>query len=255
MPAASAFGLGDTGMSMVMSALLTITIGAYSVSFEMSDSLIAAMSGTSSHVVPFYKPVVCIRHSDDNFLRDLAHKLYGCDPDPDRILRGDQYDQNGIRWIFEHADETGIFTCLTFDGFCADVLSFYENAFGLTARSVTRYADSPYAPQLTGGSSKICSAFLEFADGDCLTAIRLNDSLASARQNSSSYSPDDLLFYQGLYNPVITYIGRDASSVQSTFERLSSGAKLNKPFTASTVSEVNGSLIDRYGVCWNAVVS
>ena len=177
-------------------------------------------------------------------------KLYGDERSFEELRLGEYPDKYGIRWSYEYDTETGICYCLEFDGFCADVIAYYENAFDIIATEVVRYAETPYADTVEG-KDKIYNALLEFTDDGRKYAIKLRDSMNSAVHDLYEYDSKQLLFYQMLYNPILNFSDKDKEYLQDSFRKLSVGAKLNKPFVSSENADVCGSLIDKYGICWN----
>lgn len=61
----------------------------------------------------------------------------------------------------------------------------------------------------------------------------------------------EALFYQGHYNPVFIVRDSDTAYLSSAFQRLTEGAKLNRPLMPDDKGVLCGSLIDKYGICWN----
>lgn len=252
MPTASAFEISEKGFDMVWKSSLIIPFGKSSLLLELSDSLLIAMDKKLSFNRQIYNPVICLTHSDEKVVRALFEKLYGTEHSFEELKSGDIADRYGIRWAYEEGEDRGIYYCLTFDGFCSEAVAYYEVAFDINATDVVSYEDSPCADKVSGaGGDKIYSAILPFQQGERVYALRLRDSLESAVNNINSYDPKALLFYHKLYNPIFTFKDSDTAYLTESFDRLSIGAKLNKGMEVNGVSDVNGSLIDRYGICWN----
>lgn len=250
MPNANLLGITDERLGMVWKSNVSICFSDYCTCLAMSDSILCAMNRDLTFSNPFYHPTICIVHHDNDYLDMLCHKIY-CDDEKTEVFSNIEIpDRYGINWIFQHGDQCGIFFCLSFEGFCKDVIVYYENAFGIKAKEVILYGESPYAEKVKG-QDKIYSALLEFKQENKIYAIRLQDSLESAIHDSNCYDPNALLFYHGLYNPVFAIADNDTDFLSGCFQKLSNGAKLNKPIDFSDKTKVCGSLIDKYGICWN----
>lgn len=251
MPTADAFGIAEQKQDLVWRASLTIPFGEYSLQLELSDSLLVAMDKEIGFSKQIYNPVITIAHQDEEYIKTVFEKLYGTEYSFDRLRNGSIADRYGIQWAYEKSDDCGIFYNLSFDGFCSEVIAYYEIAFDIEVAEVVRYADSPYADKVSGeGGSKIYRAILAFEEGGRRYALRLSDSLESAVNNSDGYDPNALLFYRKSYNPVFVFRDEKEEYLIETFDRLSIGAKLNKSIQEEK-SGMSGSLIDRYGICWN----
>ncbi|MDE7299899.1 MAG: hypothetical protein K2N94_13935, partial [Lachnospiraceae bacterium] len=141
---------------------------------------------------------------------------------------------------------------LTFDGFCSDVIAFYERVFQIKAAEIVKYSDSPCRDNIpAAGANKIYSAVIPFRHGNDTCILKLRDSVESAMDGINRYDPNALLFYQGQYNPVFTLRDGDTAYLSEAFQRLTEGAKLNRPMTPDNTGALYGSLIDKYGICWN----
>ncbi len=198
-------------------------------------------------------PVICISYDDENYIRSLFGKIYGVEACFESLQNGNVPDKYGIRWQYQKSSRQGIFYCLSFDGFCSDVVAFYENTFKIKATEVIKYSDSPYSDKLTDahGADKIYSAILEFSHDNCTYSLKLSDTPESAIDGVNRYDANALLFYRGQYNPVITLKDNDGVYLSEAFKRLMSGAKLNRPMMPTNDGITYGSLIDKYGICWN----
>ena len=249
MPNAGVFGMSGIGLELVWKSFISIPYGANDLCIDMADSFLAAMNHQLDYAIPFYKPLICILGEEAQAKR-LFQKLYGADQSFDELKRGEYPDKYGIRWSYEYGTEAGICYYLEFDGFCADVIAYYENAFDIIATEVVRYGETPYA-ETVKGKDKIYSALLEFTGDGRKYAVKLKDSMKSAVDNLYEYDSEQLLFYQMLYNPILNFSDKDNEYLQDSFRKLSVGAKLNKPFAISEDADVYGSLIDKYGICWN----
>lgn len=253
MDMADALGITGPGLDMVWQSNICIPYADSVLCLEMADSLMAAMQkGINSFPHFYYNPVICILHDDENYMHSLFRKLYGDQTDLKDLQDGKAIDLHGIRWQYQKSDRCGIFYCLTFDGFCSDVLAFYEDVFQIKATEIVTYRDSPYGDQIPGaGADKIYSTNLHFRHGNHAYALKLRDSFESALNGTNGYDPNALLFYQGQYNPVFTLRDNDKAYLDKAFKRLMNGAKLNRPMTPGDNDSVYGSLIDKYGICWN----
>lgn len=249
MPNAGVFGMTGIGLELVWKSFVSISYGKYDLCIDMADSFLAAMNHQLDYAIPFYKPVICVLGEEEQ-AKQLFRKLYGDERSFEELRLGEYPDKYGSRWSYEYGTEAGICYCLEFDGFCADVIAYYEKAFDITATEVVRYGESLYADKVRG-KDKIYNALLEFTDGGRKYAMKLRDSMKSAVDNLYEYDPTQLLFYQMLYNPILNFSDKDNAYLQNSFQKLSVGAKLNKPFAISDNADVCGSLIDKYGICWN----
>lgn len=249
MPGTGVFGISGTGLELVWKSYVSIPYGAYTLCMDMADSFLTAMNQQLDYTLPFYKPVICIS-GEEAQAKQLFRKLYGAERSFEEVRSGEYPDKYGIRWSYEYGTETGICYCLEFDGFCADVIAYYENAFGMTATEIVRYGEAPCVDKVEG-KDKIYNALLEFTEDGRKYAIRLKDSMNAAVHDLYEYDPKQLLFYQMLYNPILNFRDKDNTYLHDSFQRLSVGAKLNKPFAVSEDADVYGSLIDKYGICWN----
>lgn len=246
--------LGITGprLDMIWQSQIDIPCADSVLCLEMSDSLMAAMQKEVGLKQLLYNPVICISHNDENYVRSVFNKLYDERNSFENLQKGDVTDAHGIRWQYQKSDNCGIFYCLTFDGFCSDVIAFYESVFQIKATEVIKYCDCPQCDKIPlVGADKIYSAVLPLGHGNNTYALKLSDSYDSAMVGRNSYDPNALLFYQGLYNPLFTVRDNDVEYLSQAFERLKCGAKLNRPLTPEDNGTVYGSLIDKYGICWN----
>lgn len=251
MPTAEAFGIAEQKLDLIWRSSLTIPFGKYSLLLELSDSLLAAMDKEMGFSKQIYNPVITIAHKDEEYIKTVFERLYGTGYSFESLRNGSIADRYGIQWAYEKSDDSGIFYNLSFDGFCSEVIAHYEIAFDIETTETVYYADSPCADKVSGeGGSKIYRAILAFQEGEQLHALRLSDSLEAAINNSDGYDPNALLFYRKSYNPVFVFRNNKEEYLIETFDRLSIGAKLNKSIQEEK-NGLSGSLIDRYGICWN----
>ncbi len=252
MDMAQSLGITKTGLDLIWQADLSIPSTGNILSFEMADSMMAAMQMDSGFNSLYFQPTICVSGGNENLVHRLFQKLYNGQDRFEHLCRGNVADAFGIRWQYEAGGRDGLYYCLTFDGFCRDVAAFYENVFGIRAMEFVRYGDSPLQNEVPGaGADKIYSAMLPFEHDGRAYILKLRDSFESARTGQNNYDPDALLFYQGQYNPVFTVRDHDPARLTQAFGRLCVGAKLNRPLAAGTDGKVYGSLIDKYGICWN----
>jgi len=221
MPNAEAFGISGDGLNMIWQSNLTLQKGAYTVALSMADSLFSAM-GNASPFMSFlpYTPVMCIAAPEAN--PNESHTTYN------------------ITWKHEQSDTPGIYYCLEFDGYCADVITHYETVFAIKAQRIEPYDNS----------EKIRVAYLPFPHANHPYTLKLRDTPHSAQTNANSYDPTALLFYKRT-NPLFSLQDTDNHFLTEAFARLSVDAKLNKPITPEGNGLVHGSLIDKYGICWD----
>lgn len=252
MPMADVFGITGQGLDMVWRSMLSINYENSRLCFEMSDSMLVAMQKVMGFSKLLYNPIICIAHNDENYMRGLFEKLYDNQCSFEKLQNGNLADLHGIQWRYQKSNDCGIFYCLSFDGFCGDVIAYYENAFNIKATEVIRYADSPYASKVPiTGADKIYNAIIQFQHGKQTYALKLSDSIEAAIKGSYGYDPSALLFYQGKYNPIFTVRDRDTAYLSDSFNRMMVGAKLNRPMMPTDDGAMHGSMIDKYGICWN----
>jgi hypothetical protein len=77
MPMASAFGISGDHLNMMWKANVTITLGEYSLSLDMADSLFAAMNSAQGTQGLLYNPVIQISYEDEDYIRNLFDQLRG----------------------------------------------------------------------------------------------------------------------------------------------------------------------------------
>ena len=244
MPGVESFGITGESLDLIWESTISIEQGGFSLCLEMSDSLLYAMQQTNFMNPQYFNenyPQVCMSFDDAKKADAIKEKLK---------LDANSIDMNSIQWLISTNNQNFISHHLEFDGFCGDVLHYYESAFGVKATKVIRYEDSPEWNLVTGlGAKKIYSAVILFSDGSKHYALMLRDTLSSAVTNSNTYNPKALLFYKG-YNPLLTLRKCEHGSLLRSFEILSVGAKLNKKPEIDEDGIYHGSLIDKYGICW-----
>ncbi len=210
MDMAGALGITNGGLDMVWQSELCIPSAGGVLCMEMADSLMVAMEKNVGFSHLYFNPVVCIFHDDENYVRSLFQKIYGGMGSLESLQNGSYADIYGIRWQYRKSRNRGIAHCLTFDGFCGDVIAFYEKVFQIKAEQIIKYTDSPWKDKIpASGADKIYSAILQFVHGDQTYVLELRDSYESALEGINAYDPNALLFYQGRYNPVFTLRGAD----------------------------------------------
>lgn len=257
MDMANFLGIEGERLNLVWQSVLDIGISGKNLRFEMSDSLVTAMKKGVDMKKIFYNPMICIRHSDDKYMHSIFEKIYNMpEPDFEKLKAGIIPDKHGIKWQYEKCDNQGIYYMLTFDGFCNEVLSFYQEVFHINAVEIVKYHNTSYADDISeAGRDKIHSAILEFKDSRNTYALKLGDSIQSAMEGTNCYDKDALLFYQKLYNPVFTLRGKSGERLEAAFNRLIDGGKVNRQLSAYGENIDYGSLIDKYGICWNIYIS
>lgn len=252
MPMADVFGITGQRLDMVWQSMLCINYENSLLCMEMSDSLLVAMQKEMDQKWLYYNPVICILHNDEDYIRDLYKRIYGSQSSFESLQNGDISDVHGIRWQYQKSNSCGIYYCLSFNGFCSDVIAYYENAFNIKAAKVIKYINSPYSNKIpAAGADKIYSAIIQFNHGNHTYLLKLCDSIESAMDGIYGYDPNALLFYQGRYNPVFTLKDNDTTYLFDSFKRLMIGAKLNRPMMPADDGSIYGSMIDKYGICWN----
>lgn len=259
---ADAFGITGSGLDMIWKSELCIPYADSRLYFEMSDSLLAAMQKNTGFSSLYYNPVIRIRHNDREHIQTLFQKIYKgqtMDGNAENPCPKEIPDPHGICWQYELGGHCGISYCLSFEGFCSEVLAFYEDVFQTKADHVVRYGDSSCKEKIpaagmeipAAGRDMIYHAFLPFRHDGCTCNLRLSDCRESALDGINRYRPDALLFYHGHYNPLFTLQDADTDYLSRVFQKLKNGAKLNRPLETDKEGNVSANLIDRYGICWN----
>lgn len=240
--------ISGPGLDMIGQSELNIRCADHVLCMEMTDSLLTAMDNddTTGHFI--YHPLICFQHEDEGEARRLLGKLCEHPASPECPQDGCAADAYGMQWRYRKGHH-GIYYCLEFDGFCGDVIAYYESVFGIQAKDVIKYGG--HGTEISGpGTDMIEHAVMEFRHRDQIHALCLRDSVESAKRGTSGYDPKALLFYQGLYNPIFHLRDGEESAMAEIFDRLMEGGKINRPLSKDNRSGC-GSLIDRYGICWN----
>lgn len=252
MPLAETLGISGDALDMIWKSRLEICIGNYVVSLNLADSLMYAMQNDSRNGINFYRPIICICHSDKGYVWRLFKKLYGEGVNMADMVEAEIPDPYGICWQYQITEKPGIHHCLSFDGFGGDVISFYERVFQKKAADVVLYADLPYGDRISdGGRAMVAHATLCFPVGDHICSVMIKDTPESVAAGVNSYDKKALLFYRGKYNPLFEIRIENETLSAEIFDRLQEGAKLNRPLSPETDNVLFGSLIDKYGICWN----
>lgn len=225
MPNVDILGIKEDNRELIWKSEMSINVGKNSIILEVSDSLLVAMDSLSGNLITF----------PDQLLIQGEFK-------PEAF----NFDHN-FEWIHQPSENEGIFYYFEFDGFCDKVISHYENVFDTKAVDVLTYND--VSGNMPGGE-KIYDASISFTDGDKCFTIKLRDTFDSAQYNYDKYNPNALLFYKN-HNPLLSIKSQDKTALESCFARLTAGAKLNKPMSKDEFGMLNGSLIDKYGICWD----
>lgn len=242
-------GISGPGLDMIGRSELNIRCADSVLCMEMTDSLLTAMDNDDTNGHFCYHPLICLQHEDESEACRLLGKLSGEPVALDRLRDGCVADPYGMQWRYRKGDRQCMLYCLEFDGFCGGVLAFYESVFGIKPKDVVTYGDSSHSVE-GAGAEMIDHAVLEFQHRDQIHGLCLRDSIESARRGTSGYDPKALLFYQGLYNPVFNLRDEEESVLSEIFDRLMDGGKINRPLSKDRGGGC-GSLIDRYGICWN----
>ena len=256
MPMAEMFGINGERLDLIYQSSLEVRLGKQALRLEMADSMLVAMQNQGYSEMKPLSPLFCIKSDDAQLKISLAaglgtHQKERLDrpssPRHEQRPATGQEDVYGLSWAFEGGME-GLFICFEFEGCCRQVIEYYQEAFGIKAESVVTYADSPFADQVKDASF-IFESCLRFPNGDASYGVILYDSLESAKEGVNKYNPKDLLFYKN-YNPILNLRNDDGQFLEQSFQRLSNGAKVNKPLEKGD-DGIHGSIIDRHGICWN----
>ena len=264
MPMAEMLGILNDKLDYIYKSQLDIPFGSTCIRLELADSMFAAMNKEAWNTTNLFNPLFCIKSQNDK-LKSLAGQLdvllysrfdrpliTDVDLKSVYITKTSFYPKSkyGLSFSFETGPADGIFYLYEVDGYCRQVMDYYEQSFGIKAENVVTYADSPFADKINGdGKEYIFEAVLKFWHGDICYGLMINDSPESVIYNINTYNPKDLLFYRG-HNPILNLRCDDNLFLSQSFGRLSQGAKLNKPL-AKDEDGTHGSLIDRFGICWN----
>lgn len=252
MPLAGALGISGNALDMIWKSRLAFSVGSHVISFHLVDSLMYAMQNDAKNGMNYYRPVICVCHEDEAYVQELFQKLRGGGGNAADAVGAEIQDPYGICWQWQLTGERGIYPCLSFDGFARDVISFYERAFRSKAADIVLYGDSPYRDRTSeGGQAMVAHATLNLPAEGHTCSVMIRDTLASAEAGVNSYDKDALLFYQGKYNPLFEIRSENETLLAEVFEKLQEGAKLNRKLSPDADHALSGSLIDKYGMCWN----
>ena len=233
MPSAELLGISGEALDLVWQGSVRIPYGDMILNLNVSDSVLTAMQNNVGTSSPFFRPTICI-----------------CgDSQAAKIEEGERHY---INWEYSEKGCDGIYYRLSFDGFCRDVIAFYEKVFRLKAEHIIRYGETDLRDKVSdAGKEMISSATLLFPENCGGCGIMLQDSYDSAVSGVNSYNKDALLFYHRIYNPVFEIREVNQETLRTMFHTISDGAKLNRPLGTDDKGVLYGSLIDRYGICWN----
>jgi len=252
MPLAEALGISGKALELIWQCRVRIPFYDSILNFNLSDSVLVAMQKDIGFSKPLYQPMLCISCEEEKLPPQLLEKMSNAGKDSVDVLKGGMVNLHGIYWSYQKDNNPAIYYCLSFEGFCRDVIAFYENVFNISAVNVVTYGEASCADCVSiPGKEMIFSAILCFSAGGSTCRLMLRDSYSSAVSGVNSYDRDALLFYQGKYNPVFELKDADSILLSETFEKIKKGAKLNRPLSLDDHGALYGSLIDKYGICWN----
>jgi len=128
---------------------------------------------------------------------------------------------------------------ISFNGNCAEVIAFYEKAFNVKAE-IFRFKDAPpeVGYQLPEGTENLVM-HAQFELGGAM--IMLSD------------MPPDYPARHG-DNIAIMVEFDDAGSATAAFDALKEGGAVGMELQETFWSKLFGSLIDKFGICWNISV-
>lgn len=251
MPLSSVLGINGEALEMVWEGKIQISIGNTILDLRVADSVLVAMKNNIGLDKPLYNPVVYIYHNDEDYVHNVLKNLYG-DKHND-VFNEKNADSYGICWRYAKNDKCAICYCLTFDGFCKEVIDFYENAFDVKVKNVVKYGETSNLLDKISleGKEMIYSAIFCINREDKEYIIMLRDSLEAAVSGINSYDKNALLFYQGKYNPLFEIRDTNEARLFEIFDKIKEGCKLNRVLSYNEQGILYGSLIDKYGICWS----
>ncbi len=122
---------------------------------------------------------------------------------------------------------------LTFDGTCADAMTFYQKTLG-GKLDVMKIKDSPPSPNVPAGDGdRVMHARLVFDGG----TIMASDCLSNMKCDPM----------QGISLAVSYDSGAAAKKV---FDALAAGGRVTMPLNETFFAEAFGSVVDRFGTPW-----
>ena len=122
---------------------------------------------------------------------------------------------------------------LTFNGSCAQAMTFYQKTLG-GKLDMMKMKDAPPSPNVSAkDGDRIMHARLVF-DGGTILASDVTSSMKYEPMQSISLS--------------ITFPTADAA--KKTFDTLASGGKATMPLNASFFADAFGMVVDRFGTPW-----
>ena len=132
---------------------------------------------------------------------------------------------------------------VTFYGCCLEAVEFYSRVFPVESKTVLFFRDiqGPFSGWINPQNENLVySALLNFRDG---TTVTFKDSLAMIYQNDSGKNKDNIIF------EVMDLTREEIQHIYSAF--MQDGAVANIALGPRPHNQLYGSLIDRFGICWN----
>lgn len=233
MPSAEMLGISGDALDLVWQGSVRIPYGGTVLNLNVSDSILTAMQNNVGTSSPFFRPTICVCGSGQAAKKEEGERHY-------------------INWEYSDNGYGGIYYSMSFDGFCRDVIAFYEKVFHIKAEHIVKYGETDLHDKVSdAGKEMIFSANLIFPENCGGCGLMLQDSYHSALSGVNSYNKDALLFYHEIYNPIFEIREVNQKTLRTMFHTICDGAKLNRPLGTDDKGVLYGSLIDRYGICWN----
>jgi PhnB protein len=126
-------------------------------------------------------------------------------------------------------------TYLSFDGYTAEAMRFYEGALGAKLDVLLKFGEMPDAKQMPAGSAgRVIHAQLSFKDGGVLMA---SDCVGGQP-------------YEGMKGFSVALSYETADEARRVFDALADGGNIIMQLQPSFFAETFGMVIDRFGVPW-----
>lgn len=93
---------------MIWKSRINIPVGNHVISLKLVDLLMYAMQKDRMNGINFYRPVICICHDNEAYVRKLFNKLYGDGVNLADIAKAEIPDPYGICWQYQITDKRGI---------------------------------------------------------------------------------------------------------------------------------------------------
>ena len=137
---------------------------------------------------------------------------------------------------------------IVFYGNCSEAVNFYKKIFNLSDVNIVTFGDVQSILNI-GIAEKdrnlIYSAELYFSTEFGISSFLLSDSI-------SIIFDDSLNRNKNIKNNISIEISDiDKERIKVLYNKLAKEGKINTKLKSSVYSELHGSIIDKYGICWN----